>query len=116
MTPIRLALALSVLAVGYSAEPAARTDTAFAAIDSPASALPPAAQPATSAQTPSGTSSQLPPAPPPFQHAWSEANHDLAYKPTGELTDDQQRLFAFTAAQAWGADRIFPELRAELVG
>jgi GTP pyrophosphokinase len=50
-----------------------------------------------------------------FQHAWSEANHDLAYKPTGDLTADQQRRFAFTAAQAWGADRIFEELRDELV-
>jgi len=50
-----------------------------------------------------------------FQHAWSEANHDLGYKPTGDLTADQQRRFAFTAAQAWGADRIFEELRGELV-
>lgn len=49
-----------------------------------------------------------------FQHAWSEANHDLSYKPPAPLTDDQQRRFAFTAAQAWGADRIFEELRSEL--
>jgi putative GTP pyrophosphokinase len=49
-----------------------------------------------------------------FQHAWSEANHDLGYKPSEELSSDQQRRFAYTAAQAWGADRVFEELRAEL--
>jgi putative GTP pyrophosphokinase len=49
-----------------------------------------------------------------FQHAWSEANHDLAYKP-GEtpLTADQKRLVAFTSAQAWGADHIFDRLQKE---
>lgn len=50
-----------------------------------------------------------------FQHAWSEANHDLGYKTEGDLTPDQNRRFAYTAAQAWGADRVFAELRSELV-
>jgi len=50
-----------------------------------------------------------------FQHAWGEADHDLAYKPQGGLTIDQKRRVAFTAAQAWGADRIFNELAQELV-
>ena len=46
-----------------------------------------------------------------FQHAWSEAEHDLGYKPgTNPLTSDEQRQLAFTAAQAWGADRLFEEL------
>jgi putative GTP pyrophosphokinase len=51
-----------------------------------------------------------------FQHAWSEADHDLAYKP-GEipLTSEQKRLVAFTSAQAWGADHIFDELFRERV-
>jgi ppGpp synthetase/RelA/SpoT-type nucleotidyltranferase len=49
-----------------------------------------------------------------FQHAWSEANHDLGYKASQALSPDQQRRFAFTAAQAWGADRVFNELRTEL--
>lgn len=49
-----------------------------------------------------------------FQHAWSEANHDLSYKPPAPLTADQQRRFAFTAAQAWGADHMFEQLRGEL--
>lgn len=49
-----------------------------------------------------------------FQHAWSEADHDLGYKAPGELSDDQQRRLAFTAAQAWGADRVFSELTREL--
>lgn len=49
-----------------------------------------------------------------FQHAWSEANHDLAYKPGDTpLTVDQKRLVAFTSAQAWGADHIFDRLISE---
>jgi putative GTP pyrophosphokinase len=52
-----------------------------------------------------------------FQHAWSEANHDLGYKPSAvPLTSDAQRRLAFTAAQAWGADRIFDELFRERTG
>lgn len=48
-----------------------------------------------------------------FQHAWAEANHDIAYKPEhGELTPDQARMIAYAAAQAWGADRIFDEIAA----
>lgn len=49
-----------------------------------------------------------------FQHAWSEANHDLGYKPEAELDGGQRRLAAFAAAQAWGADRAFTELRSRL--
>jgi putative GTP pyrophosphokinase len=45
-----------------------------------------------------------------FQHAWSEANHDLGYKSEVVLTSDQQRLLAYASAQAWGADRAFNEL------
>lgn len=48
-----------------------------------------------------------------FQHAWSEANHDLGYKPGQELSSYQKRQLAFTAAQAWGADQIFSELHSE---
>jgi len=49
-----------------------------------------------------------------FQHAWSEANHDLGYKPGATpLNSDAKRRLAFTAAQAWGADRIFDELYRE---
>lgn len=51
-----------------------------------------------------------------FQHAWSEANHDLAYKPGEPPTLLQRRQIAFTAAQAWGADQIFEQLHAELGG
>lgn len=43
-----------------------------------------------------------------FQHAWAEAEHDLAYKEQrGPLTRDDHRLVAFAAAQAWGADNSF---------
>lgn len=49
-----------------------------------------------------------------FQHAWSEAQHDIGYKPVQPLNADQKRRFAFTAAQAWGADRIFEELFDEV--
>lgn len=49
-----------------------------------------------------------------FQHAWSEAGHDLGYKPSEDpLTADQKRRLAYTAAQAWGADRVFEELYKE---
>lgn len=51
-----------------------------------------------------------------FQHAWSEANHDLAYKPGEQLTSLQRRQVAFTAAQAWGADQMFGQLHCELNG
>jgi putative GTP pyrophosphokinase len=49
-----------------------------------------------------------------YQHAWSEASHDLAYKPSGELTGDHKRKVAFTAAQSWGADMIFEDLRSQV--
>jgi ppGpp synthetase/RelA/SpoT-type nucleotidyltranferase len=45
-----------------------------------------------------------------FQHAWAQANHDLAYKPLSEPSKEFRRKVAFTAAQAWGADTIFDEL------
>ncbi|MGU3667192.1 GTP pyrophosphokinase family protein [Methylobacterium sp. A49B] len=49
-----------------------------------------------------------------FQHAWSEANHDLGYKPGAvPLSADEKRRMAFTAAQSWGADRLFDELFKE---
>ena len=50
-----------------------------------------------------------------FEHAWAEANHDLAYKPQSELSQEQRRRVAFTAAQAWGADYIFNELAKDLL-
>src|SRR5258707_7398138 len=38
-----------------------------------------------------------------FQHAWSEAEHDLGYKPgVKPLTPDETRRLAFTSAQPWG--------------
>lgn len=46
-----------------------------------------------------------------FQHAWSEANHDLGYKPGSQpLSKNTERRLAFSSAQAWGADREFGEL------
>lgn len=50
-----------------------------------------------------------------FQHAWSEAHHDVGYKAIRELTSEERRKMAFTAAQAWGADTIFEELSRSLV-
>ena len=49
-----------------------------------------------------------------FEHAWAEANHDLAYKPQSALNPEHRRKVAFTAAQAWGADFIFNQLVTEL--
>ena len=51
-----------------------------------------------------------------FQHAWSEAEHDIGYKPVSELTHEQRRKLAFTAAQAWGADVMFQELHQHASG
>lgn len=46
-----------------------------------------------------------------FQHAWSEAEHDLGYKPGSmPLSSDEKRKLAYTSAQAWGADHMFDEL------
>ncbi|MEW6451173.1 MAG: hypothetical protein AB1490_11015 [Pseudomonadota bacterium] len=46
-----------------------------------------------------------------FQHAWSEADHDLGYKPgSAPLTSEEKRKLAYTSAQAWGADQMFDEL------
>lgn len=50
-----------------------------------------------------------------FQHAWAEANHDLAYKPPVPMSIQQRRLIAFTAAQAWGADQVFAQLVDEII-
>ena len=50
-----------------------------------------------------------------FQHAWGEANHDLAYKPKTELNFEQHKKVALTAAQTWGVDKIFDELAHELL-
>ena len=49
-----------------------------------------------------------------FQHAWSEADHDLGYKTRCCLSDDQRRRLAYAAASSWGADRIFRELFVEI--
>lgn len=51
-----------------------------------------------------------------FQHAWSEASHDLAYKPGEPLSPLNKRQVAFTAAQAWGADQMFEQLHTEING
>jgi putative GTP pyrophosphokinase len=49
-----------------------------------------------------------------FEHAWSEAEHDLGYKPGEDpLTPQQARSLAYTSAQAWGADQIFNDLFRE---
>lgn len=50
-----------------------------------------------------------------FQHAWSEADHDLGYKSVRELSKEEKRKVAFTAAQSWGADQIFRDLADKLV-
>lgn len=49
-----------------------------------------------------------------FQHAWSEANHDLGYKGVAALSNEQQRRLAFASAQAWGADEAFEVLQEQL--
>ena len=50
-----------------------------------------------------------------FQHAWSEATHDIGYKAPRELTSHERRQMAFLAAQAWGADQLFVALANDVV-
>ena len=45
-----------------------------------------------------------------FQHAWAESEHDLNYKTGKELSLEDKRLIAYSAAQAWGADNVFEQL------
>jgi len=45
-----------------------------------------------------------------YQHAWSQAEHGLGYKPGAKLSFDEERKLAFIAAQSWGADSILDEL------
>lgn len=42
-----------------------------------------------------------------FMHAWAEPQHDLNYKGTTPLTDDERRMLAWAASNAWGGDAIF---------
>jgi putative GTP pyrophosphokinase len=50
-----------------------------------------------------------------YQHAWSQANHGLGYKPGSSLTYEEERKLAFLAAQSWGADQILHELTSSKV-
>lgn len=50
-----------------------------------------------------------------FQHAWSEAHHDLGYKSVRELSASERREVAFSSAQSWGADQVFDALARKLV-
>ncbi|MCP5388580.1 MAG: RelA/SpoT domain-containing protein [Novosphingobium sp.] len=50
-----------------------------------------------------------------FQHAWSEADHDLGYKSVRNLSPLEKRQVAFSAAQSWGADQVFAQLANALV-
>ncbi|MEI6850180.1 MAG: RelA/SpoT domain-containing protein, partial [archaeon] len=45
-----------------------------------------------------------------YQHAWSQAEHGLGYKPENPLSYEEQRKLAFLAAQSWGADSILMDL------
>lgn len=46
-----------------------------------------------------------------FQHAWAVGNHDIGYKPTNEESTEKTRKLAWVAANAWGADKLFQELK-----
>jgi len=50
-----------------------------------------------------------------FQHAWSQAEHDLRYKEDEEhpLSFEQKRMLAFAAAQAWGTDKVFDSIYSD---
>lgn len=50
-----------------------------------------------------------------FQHAFSEATHDLVYKPEKPITPDQMKRTAYAAASSWGADQVLAQLVNELL-
>lgn len=45
-----------------------------------------------------------------FMHAWAEPQHDLAYKGTVPLVEDEKRRLAWAASSAWGGDEIFEQV------
>jgi putative GTP pyrophosphokinase len=45
-------------------------------------------------------------------HAYAEPQHNIGYKPTGELPRQIKRELAWIAASAWGADQAFERLNA----
>lgn len=47
-----------------------------------------------------------------FMHAYSEPQHDLAYKGAKELPSEVRRELAWIAASAWGADRAYDRVVA----
>lgn len=51
-----------------------------------------------------------------FQHAWAEPQHDIAYKPTVELTFEERREVAWVAASSWGADHAYSRLWKQVAG
>lgn len=51
-----------------------------------------------------------------YQHAWSEASHDIGYKAPRALSALEKRQMAFSAAQSWGADQIFKTLAESVTG
>ena len=49
-----------------------------------------------------------------FMHAWAEPEHDISYKAKVPLTDEEKRKIAWAAANAWGGDAIFEQVRDAL--
>jgi putative GTP pyrophosphokinase len=49
-----------------------------------------------------------------FQHAYAEPQHDVAYKPSTELTREEKRELAWIAASAWGADLALVRVRKQI--
>ncbi|MHB1327274.1 MAG: hypothetical protein ACYC2K_03655 [Gemmatimonadales bacterium] len=47
-------------------------------------------------------------------HAFAVPNHIAIYKPKHQLTEEMHRNLAFIDALAWGADRAYRELVADL--
>jgi len=50
-----------------------------------------------------------------FMHAWAEPQHDLGYKGSG-VTEGHERMLAWVASSAWGADRMFQDAWESIVG
>lgn len=49
-----------------------------------------------------------------FMHAWAEPQHDIAYKASVPLNENERRQLAWAASSAWGGDAIFEQVLESL--
>ena len=45
-----------------------------------------------------------------FMHAWAETSHDILYKSSAPISDDDKRMIYWVAASAWGCDQAYNKI------